>query len=522
MATNGAGDWKMVRVGLVAPVVVGVCVAVCAYVCAWVAWGFALALMGNGAWGPPTPVSLGPPAVVGTIFTAFGLAVALLSSVIIERKWLRTSVRANPEFRSLLRWKQIALAAMLVSAAWVVPPLVEALRVAPAAYGARAAGRLQAPAIIELGRIGTPEACESLLGLIDDARQTPVMRGTALVAAVRCPKRTDVALRIAGAGEPALRAAAGAALRDTKDDDRVRAARARLAGDPDTYVREASGRGWNPGRFEPDAAHIARLEEQLREGAPSWILGAAAELLSGYEPTLQIFMDSTQPDDTRLYALSVMGRLRDDRALPMLEQIVTMRASAGLVPSATEHEYRKVAAEAILTIAGARPDLDDVGIAYKAERQADRVAQFVLQRQAAFVKETSVFADGFECLLNTLECSPALLRRRLTALGSAEVKTPGYRASLAGNGATYVYIAVPEQRYRTGIASVCADDTGRICMARDGRTPRVADGRCLVTGAMLPDDLESLDWMRRRDVCRVVDAPKDRQKGQADNNVGPP
>lgn len=83
------------------------------------------------------------------------------------------------------------------------------------------------------------------------------------------------------------------------------------------------------------------------------------------------------------------------------------------------------------------------------------------------------------CLVEPAKCGLGNTPAFLDA-GMAAASRNGYRRRLVvgGAGATFAYLAVPEQPGVTGFHAFCADDTGRFCYTRDGSEPPLSGGRC--------------------------------------------
>jgi WD40 repeat protein len=109
----------------------------------------------------------------------------------------------------------------------------------------------------------------------------------------------------------------------------------------------------------------------------------------------------------------------------------------------------------------------------------------VISAQLAYQAATGSYGE-LACLVRPGDCrAPAGTQSFL----SAELAAPrrvGYRRRLqlggtakAGRGgASFAYIAVPEQPGETGQHGFCGDDSGRVCYTEDGSEPLLAGGRC--------------------------------------------
>lgn len=120
----------------------------------------------------------------------------------------------------------------------------------------------------------------------------------------------------------------------------------------------------------------------------------------------------------------------------------------------------------------------------------------VISAQAAY-QSANGWYDTLECLASPQRCIPNCASAAPTfldaTLAMATVKS-GYRrtfhpgpppppekllsASSPSSLASYAYVAVPDQRNRTGVRAFCGDASGRICFTSDGSTPGVENGAC--------------------------------------------
>lgn len=155
--------------------------------------------------------------------------------------------------------------------------------------------------------------------------------------------------------------------------------------------------------------------------------------------------------------------------LRVLRPRAVVLATAALAASVAVH-----AAEPVDTIQAllrySRAAMNEVG-AMGGVRSVES-AQAVYRSAKGSYGELACLVEPARC---GLENTPAFLDA-----GMAAPSRNGYRRRLVvgGAGATFAYLAVPEQPGVTGFHGFCADDTGRICYTRDGSEPPLSGGRC--------------------------------------------
>lgn len=208
-------------------------------------------------------------------------------------------------------------------------------------------------------------------------------------------------------------------------------------------------------------------------------------------------MDSRQLDDTRRDAIRTLGELKNPRAVPVLQKIVTGDFEAGFIAPDDEDDYRRDAHEAIARLRPPDVEQDEGWSAYGYEQATLIEVGRVLRAQLAYRSATGFLDARLGCVELPATCIPGrdpdesflgpslvslLPRRGYLRRFHPGPAVPREQIEAKGGSPTsvvsFAYVAVPEVPLETGLRAFCADDTGRICFTRAGRAPRVADGRC--------------------------------------------
>ena len=120
----------------------------------------------------------------------------------------------------------------------------------------------------------------------------------------------------------------------------------------------------------------------------------------------------------------------------------------------------------------------------------------LVSAQQAYASQNGGFFDRLDCLAEPSRClpgvpsdTPLFIDPRIAALterhGYRRRFHPGASAPLPQRSnvsptsmLSYAYTAVPALPGRTGLRAFCADSRGDVCVAADGREPRVVDAHC--------------------------------------------
>jgi type II secretory pathway pseudopilin PulG len=120
----------------------------------------------------------------------------------------------------------------------------------------------------------------------------------------------------------------------------------------------------------------------------------------------------------------------------------------------------------------------------------------VISAEAAYQSANGGYYDTLECLAGPTRCIPnypangaTFIDTQLTRsekMGYRRSFHPGPPADAAGRGTSYspssiqsyAYVAEPSTMGQTGVRAFCGNEAGIVCEMRNGRMPRIEDGRC--------------------------------------------
>jgi hypothetical protein len=268
-------------------------------------------------------------------------------------------------------------------------------------------------------------------------------------------------------------------------------------------------------------ARRAEHERWLTTGTPAQVVEAASELRRGYDEVERVVLEASNDDQVRLRGIELLGSLDRPRAQPMLRAIVVSEPWEGLATRDLDERYRDAAMRASYSTS-----TEGIIDAYQHERQAAKQVQYISLAQTASRERLGWYDARVECLKAPDACNEGgPLRGLWTALAAGQrigLPTPGYRTSLVGGqpsaaamtrvrGASpsgvrrYAFLAVPQEPSRSGLRAFCTDSAGIFCATLDGRTPRVEDSLCVVTGQPLPEDGGSARPDKRQWECEAAD-----------------
>jgi HEAT repeat protein len=504
-ATPDVPRWHVVGLVAVPVVVFGLCAVATLMFVAWVRF---MSAMGHGHLSASEAIPL----------WAGGWAVAIVLTTVavklVERGILGPA-SARTEAQRAVTWRtRVATAFLSLMLPVAVPPLArDFYRRQEVAYARHGSEQDRFEAIQALGEQRTARAYRALRDIALDRADSAYIRGQAAYALAEYPEGKQTLLTLAEDAPPEMLGAVGAGLLLFADDPRAWAVIERLARDERELVRRPMQQALRYGRMHQGAVEKRRrlLEAIAAGGSTTDALAAAAELgTAGFDRALAVLTDTSQDDQTRIEAIEVLARTRDERAIAPLLDVVFGRAAPGFVPAATESAYRSKAAQAIASIQGYTPEVDLL-TPYNLEHQALFDARAFVKAQNAYAKATGFFDGRLSCLELPATCAPgrdadesflapSLTRDRrhgylfrLEPAPSPSAAEIAARRASASSVRGFAYVATPEAPGRTGISAFCADDTGAVCSVRSGRRPLVRDGRCVMQPA--PEVQPSAPWV---------------------------